>query len=120
MSELNIKPLLRYRTMAAFRLTVETRSATRAAEELGISQPAVSQLLAALERAVGFSLFNRGAGRRMDPTDQARQLLSEVREILDAMAALERRVRELAGDEGGQDGADGGRGRRWQESMVER
>ena len=115
-----MKPVLRYRTMAAFRLTVETRSATRAAEELGISQPAVSQLLAALERAVGFPLFDRGAGRRMDPTPGALQLLSEVREILDAMAELEQRVRELATGEAGRDGA-GGRGNgRWQESTAER
>lgn len=83
---------LRHRTLAAFRLTVETSSATRAAEILGISQPAVSQLLAGLERAVGFALFARGAGRRLEPTPEARRLFEEVCRVLDAMTTLERRA----------------------------
>lgn len=88
---------LRHRTLAAFRLTVETRSATRAAEILGISQPAVSQLLAGLERAVGFALFTRGAGRRLEPTPEARRLFEEVCRVLDAMTSLEMRARAISG-----------------------
>lgn len=92
MNEQELRQQLRYRTLAAFRLTVETRSATRAAEVLGITQPAVSQLLAGLERAVGFPLFARGAGRRLEPTPEARRLFVDVGRVLDAMATLERLV----------------------------
>lgn len=88
---------MRHRTLAAFRLTVETNSATRAAEILGISQPAVSQLLAGLERAVGFALFARGAGRRLEPTPEARRLFDEVCRVLDAMTTLEKRARAISG-----------------------
>ena len=66
-NEHDLRHHLRYRTLAAFHLTAEVRSATRAAELLGITQPAVSQLLAGLERAVGFPLFARGVGRAFAP-----------------------------------------------------
>lgn len=86
----------RYRTLAAFRLTVETHSATRAAEELGITQPAVSQLLAGLERSVGFPLFHRGPGRRLELTLEARELYRAVCGALDAIGQLEALVQVLA------------------------
>ena len=89
MTELDLRQQLRYRTLAAFRLTVETRSATRAAEVLGITQPAVSQILAGLERAVGVPLFARGAGRRLEPTAAAERMMVDVKRVLDAMAHLE-------------------------------
>ncbi len=110
---------LRHRTLAAFRLTVETSSATRAAEILGISQPAVSQLLAGLERAVEFPLFSRGAGRRLEPTPEARRLFEEVCRVLDAMAVLERRDRAIAGARA--DGRDGPPSERtsWERPVAE-
>ncbi|WP_374448570.1 LysR family transcriptional regulator [Stella sp.] len=94
-NEHELRHHLRYRTLAAFHLTAEARSATRAAELLGITQPAVSQLLAGLERAVGFPLFARGAGRGLEPTPEARELLADVRRVLESMTALERCVRAM-------------------------
>lgn len=42
-------------------------SYTRAAEELGLTQSAVTQMMKALEKEVGFSLFVK-SGRGMRPT----------------------------------------------------
>ncbi len=42
---------------------------TRAADLLGITQPAVSRLIAALEHAVGYSLFERQKGRLLATPD---------------------------------------------------
>lgn len=103
-NEHDLRHHLRYRTLAAFHLTAEVRSATRAAELLGITQPAVSQLLAGLERAVGFPLFARGVGRGLEPTAEARELLVDVRRVLESMTALERVVRTMTGVDGGAGG----------------
>lgn len=116
---MDLRQQLRYRTLAAFRLTVETRSATRAAEVLGITQPAVSQLLAGLERAVGFQLFSRGAGRRLEPTGEARLLLEHVSRVLDAMGGLERLAKSLAGAEGRLEDRPIGTPRAWYQQPAE-
>ncbi len=52
-------------------------SITRAAEELTISQPAVSRLISDLESEIGFSLFVR-AGSKLLPTEEAEDLNIEV------------------------------------------
>src|SRR5690606_16729602 len=93
---LELRQQFRYRTLTAFRLTVEMRSATRTAEELGITQPAVSQLLANLERSVGFPLFYRGQGRRLEPTPQALELHSAVCRALEAFGEVEALVQILS------------------------
>src|SRR5437763_14570964 len=58
-----VRVKLNLRALDAFRHTLQGGSATAAARELGISQPAVSRLLARLEREVGFELFWREKGR---------------------------------------------------------
>jgi DNA-binding transcriptional LysR family regulator len=68
---------LNLRALDAFRHTLQSGSATAASRELGISQPAVSRLLARLERDVGFELFWREKGRLV-PTPEARILADEV------------------------------------------
>lgn len=62
-------------------------SLTDAAYHRGISQPAASQHLAALERAIGTPLFVRGPGG-VAPTQRARELYAEVTEPLDALEAV--------------------------------
>lgn len=49
--------------LATFARAAERGSFTDAASELGVTQAAVSQRIAALERELGVSLFNRRAGR---------------------------------------------------------
>ncbi|MCJ2084747.1 LysR family transcriptional regulator [Methylobacterium sp. E-005] len=75
-------------------------SLTRAAARLGITQPAASAHLAALEAMLGKPLFLRGA-RGLTPTPAADDLARQVAERLDGldavMAASRARSTELAG-----------------------
>ncbi|MFC5431696.1 LysR substrate-binding domain-containing protein [Paraburkholderia denitrificans] len=83
---------LRIRQVEAFRAVMQRRSVTRAAESLGISQPAVSRLVADFEANVGFALFTRRQGRLV-PTAEAYALNEEVER---AFVGLER-VAQAAG-----------------------
>jgi DNA-binding transcriptional LysR family regulator len=65
------------RQVEAFRALMHARTVTRAANSLGVSQPAVSRLLADFESSVGFALFERRQGR-LWPTAQAHALHAEV------------------------------------------
>lgn len=82
---------LTFRQIEAFQHVVATGSVTEAAAILGVSQPAVSRLLADLEVQVGFRLFLR-AGRSLHPTPEARMLVDTVRR---AFGGLDR-IREAA------------------------
>lgn len=68
---------LSVRQVEAFRALMHARTVTRAAHTLGVSQPAVSRLLADFESSVGFALFERRQGR-LWPTAQAHALHAEV------------------------------------------
>ena len=69
--------MIRLRQLEAFRAVMHAASVTQAAEVLGISQPAVSRLIAGLEQDLGFPLFSRRRGR-LQPTPEATFLLGEV------------------------------------------
>src|SRR4051794_4770195 len=56
-------PGLDLRHLAAFEAVARLRSFARVAQELGYTQPAVSQQVAALERIVGQRLVERSSGR---------------------------------------------------------
>lgn len=68
---------LSLRHVEAFKATIEAGSVTGAAELLRITQPAVSRLLADMDSAVGFRLFERKA-RGLAPTQDANLLYAEV------------------------------------------
>ena len=54
------KPLkFKIRQLEAFRAVAETGSMTKAANQLGISQPAVSRLVSDFSNTVGFEVFQR-------------------------------------------------------------
>lgn len=67
---------------------------TRAAEELYISQPAVSAAIQSLEEQYGVKLFHR-IGRHIEITEAGKLLQVEARKILDSVALTERGLREL-------------------------
>lgn len=69
-------------------------SVTNGARHRLISQPAASQQLAALERAVGGPLFTRVAGG-VEPTNRGRELYGEVSPLLDRLEPI------LSGLDGG-------------------
>jgi DNA-binding transcriptional LysR family regulator len=75
--------------LVVFDAVMHERSATRAAEKLSMSQPAVSQALGRLRSALGDELFVR-TPEGMEPTPQAKRLAPSVRQALvDLRAALE-------------------------------
>src|SRR6266446_6426297 len=80
---------------------MKTGTASRAAETLGITQPAVSRSLAQLESAVGFSLFAR-VRNRLVPTPEAKQLYRDVESTfrgIDSLRASAARIRDRGSGE---------------------
>lgn len=77
------------RQLEAFRAVMAAGTVTRAAEALNISQPAVSQLVAQLERSCGFALFTRETGR-LQPTREADALLAEVQQLFTGVQRVAR------------------------------
>jgi DNA-binding transcriptional LysR family regulator len=80
------------RQLAAFVAVVERRSFSQAAERLGVTQPAVSLQVRALEKRLGTQLLDR-SGRRVEPTEAgmrlyrgAQRLLSLEEQLLDEIA----------------------------------
>src|SRR5204862_417704 len=61
------------RQLAAFCAVVERRSFSQAAEQLGVTQPAVSLQIRSLEKRLGLQLVDR-SGRRVEPTEAGRRL----------------------------------------------
>src|ERR687891_806600 len=85
------------RQLAAFCAVVEKKSFSQAAERLGVTQPAVSLQIRALEKRLGRQLLDR-SGRRVEPTEAGRRLYRSAQRML----ALEGQLLEdvAAGAEG--------------------
>lgn len=77
------------RQLATFCAVVDRGSFSGAADELGISQPAVSSQIRALEEWSGHRLFDR-AGRKVAMTDAGRVLETHARRMLDLQQELAR------------------------------
>jgi len=71
---------LNLRQLEAFRATMHAGTVVAAAGLLNVTQPAVSRLIAELERRIGFALFER-RGRRLVPTAEAQQLYREIERL---------------------------------------
>jgi LysR family glycine cleavage system transcriptional activator len=71
--------------LKAFEATARSESVTRAAEELCVTQGAVSQQVKALEAALGIKLFFRER-QRLVITEAGREYLAVVRDALDRIA----------------------------------
>jgi DNA-binding transcriptional LysR family regulator len=81
------------RQLAAFCEVVERRSFSDAAARLGVTQPAVSQQVRALEQRLGTQLLDR-SGRRVEPTEAGLRLYRGAQRLL----ALEEQLLEELGE----------------------
>ncbi|MDB5705996.1 MAG: LysR family transcriptional regulator [Sphingomonas bacterium] len=83
------------RALRSFAEIIRTGSATAAGRNLGMTQPAVSRIIAQLESAVGFELFYRDRGRLV-PTKDALLLAEEVELALAGLQRVSSLVRDIA------------------------
>jgi DNA-binding transcriptional LysR family regulator len=83
-------------------LTVaQTRSFSRAAEQLNITQPALSRSIAAFEVRYGVRLFDRSRSGVM-PTAIGRQIIDQARDLVGLASGMDRDLRLLARGEAGE------------------
>src|SRR5918993_261645 len=88
--------LMDTRQLAAFCAVVDRKSFSQAAERLGVTQPAVSLQVRALEQRLGQTLLDR-SGRRVEPTEAGRRLYRSAQKML----ALETQLFEEVSEEHG-------------------
>lgn len=97
MNELGVS----FEQLRAFTAVAEHEHVTRAADQLGLSQPSVSHQLKALERVLGVALFER-VGRGVRLTGDGRALVPAAAAALASLRALEEaaaaRTGLIAGD----------------------
>ncbi|HEV2652642.1 MAG TPA: LysR substrate-binding domain-containing protein [Rhizomicrobium sp.] len=86
--------MLNTRQLEALAAVIETGTVTAAATRLRITQPAVSNLIANLERATGLKLFHRER-KRLHPTAEARMLHAEIEKIFHGAAHIARVAGEI-------------------------
>ncbi|QCK84757.1 LysR family transcriptional regulator [Phreatobacter aquaticus] len=87
---------MNHRQLETFAAVMRAGTASRAADILGVTQPAVSRSLAELEKALGFQLFAR-VQNRLVPTPEAHQFFTEVEASfrgIDTLRAAAARIRD--------------------------
>jgi DNA-binding transcriptional LysR family regulator len=84
------------RQLAAFCAVVERKSFSQAAERLGVTQPAVSLQIRALEKRLGQQLLDR-SGRRVEPTEAGMRLYRGAQRLL---ALEEQLLEDVTGGDG--------------------
>ena len=75
--------------LTVIREVIKTGSISKAASELGRSQPALSLVISDAERLIGYKLFERAHGR-LQPVPEAHFFLERSEEILEKINDLER------------------------------
>lgn len=83
------------RQVQVFVVLCETRSFTRTAERLHMTQSAVSKQVADLENQLGFALFDRTT-RRVEPNEAAWEFHGFARELMATVQAATRSVAEIS------------------------
>jgi DNA-binding transcriptional LysR family regulator len=86
------------RQLAAFCAVVERKSFSQAAERLGVTQPAVSLQVRALEKRLATQLLDR-SGRRVEPTEAGLRLYRGAQRLLSLEEQL---VAEVGGESEGE------------------
>jgi DNA-binding transcriptional LysR family regulator len=86
------------RQLAAFCEVVDRKSFSRAAERLGVTQPAVSLQVRSLEKRLGTKLLDR-SGRRVEPTEAGLRLYRAAQRMLSVEEQL---LAEVTDSDGGE------------------
>jgi DNA-binding transcriptional LysR family regulator len=84
------------RQLQAFCEVIERKSFSQAAERLGVTQPAVSLQVRALEKRLGTQLLDR-SGRRVEPTDAGLRLYRGAQRLLQLEEEIVNDLAEQAG-----------------------
>jgi DNA-binding transcriptional LysR family regulator len=79
---------LSIRRLQAFWAVAHTGSMTKAAKLIGVSQPSLSQQLAAFEQAIGGQLFLRGAGR-LELSELGNNIIARAEQVLRSVQELD-------------------------------
>src|ERR1700712_1230038 len=74
---------------------------TRAATELGITQPALSRNVAIMEARYGVKIFDRGRGGA-SPTPIGRRVIEQVAQVMAQATIAEKNIKLLGDGDGGQ------------------
>lgn len=82
------------RQLQAFSALMNGHTVTQAGERLGISQPAISKLIAAMERECGFPLFLRKRGR-LSPSPEAKMLHAEIERVFVGIDRIEQAAADI-------------------------
>lgn len=83
------------RALTTLAEVIRTSSATEAGRNLGMTQPAVSRIIAQVEASIGFELFYRDRGRLV-PTKDGLLLAAEVDLALAGLRRVDSLVRDIA------------------------
>lgn len=86
--------------LVVFRMVAEQRSFRKAAEELYLTQPAVSLQIKALEEDLGAQLFDR-SGAEVQLTPVGEVLLETARRVQDLLSRAEQEIAALGGEQAG-------------------
>lgn len=83
-----------FRQLEVFFSVMRNGTTHAAAEELGVSQPAVSKMLKSIQASTGIVLFQKQK-RNLVPTDDAQRLYLEAEPLLTYYYAIQDRVRDI-------------------------
>ncbi|MFT4998480.1 MAG: DNA-binding transcriptional LysR family regulator [Flavobacteriales bacterium] len=86
--------------LTAFAEIVDTGSFSQAAQNLHLTQPAISKRIAKLEQALGTPLLDR-IGRHIKPTEAGTELLGHSKKIFADISQAERAIREMSSEVSG-------------------
>jgi len=94
MSDPSYRALINLRQLEVLRAVMRYRTTIGAAEELGMSQPAVSNAIKLAEAKMGFPLFDR-VSNRLVPTEDARLLMADAESLFLVHEAVQRKAWDL-------------------------
>lgn len=92
--------MLTFRQLEAFKAVMDAGTVVRAAEQMRLSQPAVSRLLSDLETGIGLRLFDRRRGR-LTPRQEALELSDEVDRCFVGLDRIAEAAQDIRSRQGG-------------------